>query len=45
MPAVHKLVKHTLKLLHEMQQFFQRVFNRFVDTKYYRADDEHYLRN
>ena len=29
--SVHKMVKHTLKILHNLLQDFERVFNLFVD--------------
>ena len=35
MRSVHKMVKHTLKILQQMLQGFWRVFYHFVDTGHY----------
>ena len=35
MPGVHKMVKHTLKIMHHFQQNFYPMFDHFVDTTHY----------
>ena len=39
-PSVHEIAKHKLKILQQMQQDFQRMFDHFVDTKRYRLQYE-----
>ena len=35
-PGVHKIVKHTLKILQQTQQDFGSVFDQHLDTRRYR---------
>ena len=36
-PGIHKMVKHTQKILQQILQGFSRVFNHLVDTRRYRV--------
>ena len=36
-PGIHKMVKHTQKILQQMLQGFLRVLNHLVDTRRYRV--------
>ena len=38
-PSVHKLVKHTFKILQHLLQDFERVFDHFFDTWRYKVND------